>query len=280
MYNRNTRDIVLWNPATRQCRVLPKSLDGNPKDGYDHRDFVGLGFDVESKDYKVIQVSSLEPKKYYVLGQTQFSRCLGLDILRKVQIYCLSTDSWRLIDSDFRIQCFSPAGGRSLNGIYFHQGLDYTTEPSFKTVILSFDLNKEKYQRVLQIPDDNFLMITSIGDKLACISVSGERCGFDKEFYTVWMLNDYDNTGKEFWTELYRVDVMSPKIQKSYIVAVLWNGELGLFGDQTLGLYNFITDEFEDLGFGEEIINLCTLKTTIYEESLVSVYAAAKTISS
>ncbi|KAI3925525.1 hypothetical protein MKW92_019622 [Papaver armeniacum] len=264
MYNRKNRDIVLWNPATRQCRLLPKSSNGNPMIRQYHHDFVGLGFDVETKDYKVIQVSSLGPQ-----NENWFGR---LDIPRKVEIYCLSTDSWRLLDSDFRTHCCSPALGQSLNGIYFHLGSDYTAEPD-KYVILSFDLSKEKYQRVLQIPDDNSPILQSIGDKLACITTPYEVSGFHK----VWMLNDYD-TGKELWTELYRVDVTSPKIQTGYsILAIPWNGKLGLFIGRSWLLYNFITDEFEDLGFGE---GFCCPTAVIYKESLVSVDAATKAISS
>ncbi|KAI3914043.1 hypothetical protein MKW98_010855, partial [Papaver atlanticum] len=249
MYNRITRDIVLWNPATRQCRLLPKSSNGNPKIRHYHHDFVGLGFDVETKDYKMIQVSSLGPQ-----NENWFGR---LNIPRKVEIYCLSTDSWRLLDSDFRTHCCSQTLGQSLNGIYYHLGVDYTAEPD-KYVILSFDLSKEKFPK---------------SDKLACITTPYEVSGFHK----VWMLNDYD-TGKELWTELYRVDVTSPKIQTGYsILAILWNGKFGLFIGRTWLLYNFITDEFEDLGFGE---GFCSPTAAIYKESLVSVDAAAKAISS
>ncbi|KAI3850355.1 hypothetical protein MKX03_002389 [Papaver bracteatum] len=276
MYNRITRDIVLWNPATRKSRLLPKSSNGNPKIGNYHRDFVGLGFDVETKDYKVIQVSSLEPQ-----NENWFGR---LNIPRKVEIYCLSTDSWRLLDSHFGIHCCSAALGQSLNGIYYHLGADYTAETD-KYVILSFDLSKEKYQRELQIPDDNSPTLQSIGDKLACITAptwitiptDGECSGF---YIKVWMLNDYHNLEKELWTELYRVDVMSPKIYTRCpnILAILWNGKYGLFVGETVVLYNFIADEIEDLGFGEGMC-LCTLTPAIYKESLVSVDAAAKAIS-
>ncbi|XP_026396697.1 F-box protein At3g08750-like [Papaver somniferum] len=197
MYNRITRDIVLWNPATRQCRLLPKSSNGNPKVRHYHHDFVGLGFDVETKDYKVIQVSSLGPQNENWFG--------SLDIPRKVEMYCLSTDSWRLLDSDFRTHCCIPALGESLNGIYYHLGSDYTAEAD-KYVILSFDLSKDKYQRALHIPDGNSPVLQSIGDKLACITTPS---GFHK----VWLLSDYD-MGKELWTELYRVYWTEPRLQK------------------------------------------------------------------
>ncbi|KAI3940128.1 hypothetical protein MKW92_050871 [Papaver armeniacum] len=262
LHNRMTRDIALWNPATRQCRLLPKSSNGNPKVGYYHRDFVGLGFDVETKDYKVIQVSSLEPQKDNIW--------LGLNCMRKVQIYCLSTDSWRLVDSDFRTHCSDGALGRSLNGIYFHLGVDYSAEPNEqvvycvdpnKQVILSFDLSKERYRRV-QRPVDHLLQLESIGDKLACIS---ECSGI----YKVWMLNDY-NTEEEMWTELYRVGPLYDYL--SDILTISWNGKYSLLWGNTLVMYNSITDEFEDLGFGEGT-EMLTIRANTYKESLVSVYA-------
>ncbi|XP_026428961.1 F-box protein CPR1-like [Papaver somniferum] len=231
LHNRMTRDIALRNPATRQCRLLPKSSNGNPKVGHYHRDFVGLGFDVETRDYKVIPVFSLEPPKNNIW--------LGLNCMRKVQIYCLSTDSWRLVDSDFRTRSSDGALGRSLNGIYFHLGVNYSAEPNEqvvycvdtnKQVILSFDLSKEKYRRIRR-PVDQLLHLESIGDKLACIS---ECSGI----YKVWMLGGY-NTEEEMWTELYRVGPLYDYLFD--ILTFSWNGKYSLC------VCNSITDEFEDL---------------------------------
>ncbi|KAI3900203.1 hypothetical protein MKW92_042463 [Papaver armeniacum] len=273
MYNTITRDIFLWNPATRQCRLLPKSPNGNPKDGYSHHDFVGLGFDVESKDYKVIQVSYLESEGDRIM--------LPFYCPRKVQIYCLSTDSWRLIDSDFRIQCGFPSVGRSLNGIYFHQAVDHIADPH-QTVILSVDLSKEKYQRKLKIPENNFIQLESIGDKLACVTFSRER----SMIYKVWMLNDY-NTVNESWSKLYIVDLLSPRLTTRYgycgMLAISYRGKFGLIRGKTLVCYNSITDEFEDFGFGFEDlgfgkgIKLFYFRASIYKESLVSVDANSST---
>ncbi|KAI3873991.1 hypothetical protein MKW98_001640 [Papaver atlanticum] len=269
MYNDITREIGLWNPSTRRCRLIPKSLDVKPKDWFQYRDFVGLCFDVETEDYKVIQVSSFEPRPL-----------TGVNYLRKVQIYCLSTDCWRLIDSDFHIHCCAPEAGlgQSLNGIYFHQGEDYTAGPVIKPVILSFDLRKEKYQRVLQYPEQNtdnrlVTQLESIDDKLACITFN--HTDFSSRIFKVWMLNNY-NTTKELWTELYKIDFMSPEIQTrdgcyyGGILAISRNGKFGLLDYKSSMCYNSITDQ----------INLCTVKATIYKESLVSIDAASKSISS
>ncbi|KAI3953284.1 hypothetical protein MKX01_042279 [Papaver californicum] len=188
-------------------------------------------------------------RSWRILANDHF---LPFDCLREVQIYCLSTDSWRLIDSYFYIHCCSPAFGRSLNGIYFHQAVDYIVE-CHERVILSFDLSKEKYQR-------------------------GMWC-----IFKVWMLNDY-NRVKELWTELYIVDLTSPGwYEFGGIIGISRNGKFGiLVQSNTLVCYNSITDEFEDLGFGEGI-NLYYVKANIYKESLVSVDAndsATKAISS
>ncbi|XP_026415340.1 F-box protein CPR1-like [Papaver somniferum] len=143
LLNTITRDIFLWNPATRQCRLLPKSSDGNPKVGYNHYDFVGLGFDVKSKDYKVIQVSYFGPKE---------NDDLIFYSPRKVHIYCLSTDSWRLIDSDFRIQCGCPTTGQSLNGIYFHEAVDHIADPHQKVWILNdYNTVKESWSKLYEV---------------------------------------------------------------------------------------------------------------------------------
>ncbi|KAI3907428.1 hypothetical protein MKX01_036345 [Papaver californicum] len=261
LYNSITRDIVLWNPATRQCRLLPKSVDGNPKDRYEHHDFVGLGFDFETKDYKVIQVSSLVPRK---------QDGLGLNIPRTVQIYCRTSDSWRLIASDFPIHCCCLAFGRSLNGIYFHLGVDYTTAANTSSVILSFDLSKEKYTRVIKTPEDNFHHLVSVGDKLACITATRGCYGL----YKVWMYDD-DTT---LWTELYSVEPWTNVCGS--MLTISWNGKFGLFGGETLTCYNSVTNKFEDLGFGEGIGSNLLTWADIFKETLVSVDATTKAISS
>ncbi|XP_026437811.1 uncharacterized protein LOC113336027 [Papaver somniferum] len=229
-------------------------------------------------DYKVIRVSSYESK--YEKGPIP-----GRNVLRKVQIYCLSNDSWRLVYSDFhahRHRCGLVAG-QSFNGIYFHQGVDCTA--GVKPAILSFDLGKEKYQRVVEIPEqDNWFELELIDDKLACITYPMDR---NILIYKVWKLNDY-GTAKESWTELYRVNFMTPEVETRYgrcfggILATSWNGELGLLKCHGLLRYNSITNEIEDLGFGQGI-NLFALRAAIYKESLVSVNAsgsATKDISS
>ncbi|KAI3917269.1 hypothetical protein MKX01_000046 [Papaver californicum] len=72
---RPSKDIALWNPATKQCRLLPKPFSN----GNLHADFVAFGFDVENKDYKVLLVK----------GWKQKGR---LDCVRKVQIDSLCSD--------------------------------------------------------------------------------------------------------------------------------------------------------------------------------------------
>ncbi|KAI3969730.1 hypothetical protein MKW92_038767 [Papaver armeniacum] len=158
--------------------------------------------------------------------------------------------------------------------------MDHISDPH-QTVILSFDLRKEKYQRKIQIPENNFLQLESIGDKLACITYSRE-CSM---IYKVWMLNDY-NTVKESWSKLYTFDLMSPRLKTSYgwchILAISYSGKFGLTLGKTLVCYNSITDEFEDLGFGKGM-KPSYVRATIYKESLVSVDAdssATKSISS
>ncbi|KAI3943211.1 hypothetical protein MKX01_027509 [Papaver californicum] len=221
LYNKKTRDIVLWNPATRQWRLLPKSADGNPKKGYAHWDFVGLGFDVENKDYKVIQVSFLVPRNNYGV-------VVGIDVPRKVQLYSLTTDSW------------------SLNGIYFHAGTDYTTDPN----------DKEKYTGVIQPPENNFHRLVSVGDKLACITAT---------------------RGYDMWTELYRVEPRTYGFGCMHTIS--WNGKFGLCRGKPLTCYNSVTNEFRDLGCGEGIELLEWANN--FKESLVSVDATTnKAISS
>ncbi|KAI3854017.1 hypothetical protein MKX03_029292, partial [Papaver bracteatum] len=255
------RDIGLWKPATKQCRLLPKPL----RNGNLHADFVGFGFDVENKDYKVLLVTSFK--------QQGWDQWRSLDCVRKVQIYSLSTDSWRWIDVDLATHCPNVDDykqGLYLNGNYFISGVDYCyQDQKYQGVILSFDFNKESFRKFLapaggDIPSSRLIQLYSVGEKPACT-----KCR-DFMFFEVWVLNDYHKE-EECWTKLYS---LRPLLDCSFgPFAFTRNGEFGFLMAEVFQLYNFASDEIEERIFGEGI-DVCNVD--LYKESLVSISANAE----
>ncbi|KAI3972964.1 hypothetical protein MKX01_019622 [Papaver californicum] len=239
-------------PATKQCRLLAKPfINGNS-----HADFVAFGFDAENKDYKMLLVTSFKPKGWKQKGP--------LDCVRKVQIYSLSTDSWRWIDVDLPTHCpslFDYKQGLYLNGNYFMLGVDYCylDEIYLGMVILSFNFNKEIFRKFVapdggHIPSSRLTRLSSIGDKLAC--TKGRESGDCMLF-------------EECWTKLDSLRPLSEYCPFGPF-AFTRNGEFGFLMDQVLQSYNFASDEIEARIFGEGV-QVC--KVDLYKESLVSINA-------
>ncbi|XP_028793970.1 F-box/kelch-repeat protein At3g06240-like [Neltuma alba] len=176
-------NLILWNPATKEDKLIPVSQCLLPK-GIDS-DMFGFGFDPITKDYKIVQVSDwpLEGGEHLV------------------EVYNLSTDSWRVLDvfvPDFEI-CF---GGCTsyLNGVYYWLvfGLNGITRSS----ILSFDFGKEVF-RMMQLPPaidslhgpiDVFVLDQSLAFAI-------HSCATRKS--KVWVMNEHGVESS--WTEKFEI---------------------------------------------------------------------------
>uniref|UniRef100_A0A7N2R134 F-box domain-containing protein n=1 Tax=Quercus lobata TaxID=97700 RepID=A0A7N2R134_QUELO len=95
-------EILLWNPATRESKLLPiikqRSRYSGPYVAYNF----GFGIDPKTNDLKVVRIVD-----FYRHKQPQF------------EVYNLSTDSWRVIDT--------PVGR-----------LDYIFYPRFPSYLMDF----------------------------------------------------------------------------------------------------------------------------------------------
>ncbi|XP_058214078.1 putative F-box protein At3g10430 isoform X2 [Rhododendron vialii] len=74
--------IVLWNPATREVNMLPKSLFDFPPYKPVSYCMVGFGFDGKAKTYKVIKLVSFE---------------VGDDEVNCAEVYTSSSGCWRFL---------------------------------------------------------------------------------------------------------------------------------------------------------------------------------------
>ena len=140
-------DIFLWNPLTREFRKLPPSIILHPSDMYSSfTRAVGFGYDSKSMDFKVVRFMGFteEPELCYC---------------SRVEIYELSKDRWREIESPFLGHRFwKPCFNMCHEGMCSWCGLsEEGTE-----ILETFDMSDEVFGQI-QLPDDFDVMDKCLG---------------------------------------------------------------------------------------------------------------------
>jgi F-box interacting protein len=161
-------EIVLWNPATRESKMLPPI--NMPTSTFTSN--FGFGFDPKTDDYKVVRI-------------------LSFDSHREVVVYNLSTNSWRAIDSSpnpshsIRLPRFPSC----LNGVLYWWAIEdpYNEE---RRHLISFDMSNEVFQELLPPPTQGirFEDIAVINDSLT-LMLPG--CNLFEEWIEIWVLNEF-----------------------------------------------------------------------------------------
>ncbi|KAF7806752.1 F-box/kelch-repeat protein [Senna tora] len=171
--------MILWNPATKEVKVLPPS----------HRDLIdsiyvifGFGIDPVTGDFKVVRFGNLAFE-----GREQ----------PPVEVYNLSTDSWKIINAivpAFRL-CY-PKCRTYLNGVYH-----WLTDDNNDKYILCFDFGSEVFGKIQMPPVMGYCEtnVAVIDEKLACVAT----------FYMVthrfeiWVMNEYGNESS--WSRRFNI---------------------------------------------------------------------------
>ncbi|KAF9599802.1 hypothetical protein IFM89_001748 [Coptis chinensis] len=255
-----SRHVSLWNPATRQFRILPELQTRLVRKHKKLNTFLGFGFDIKSNDYKVVKLMFME---YAFTGQTN-----------QVEVYSLSTDSWRIIDVVLPVS-FIVSNPRTpyRDEIYCWLGKVESQENGSLVVsylILSFNFNNEVFE-TMALPttlmsNDGLMELAILRENLACINRVG--CNTEGWHFEIWMMNEFGI--KESWTKLHTVG----PFPKSGQIGFSKKGEfLLLLNYKRLCLYDLFTQEEKNLGVGAGPFSrvLKELKVVLYRESLVSI---------
>ncbi|KAI3979265.1 hypothetical protein MKX01_007741 [Papaver californicum] len=284
------RDVILWNPATKKFRCLPKSLPLLEEFGALQTEFVLFGFDRETYDYKVLQITFFK-----IDNKTDITP------RNKIQIYSLNSDSWRWC-TDANLYGHSHKSGNENQGRY-HNGSYYFVGNNFirkdivmnsvsyvfhspESVVLSFNFSRESF-RMIPGPSEYFVLDVIGGDlgKIVCTTFSFNNSGVCE----VYALNDYDYSSSstnvdnnEFsWSKLHTITI-NPPYAGYDTKAITKNGVFGfLCGPAMTGRYilvfvNFLTEEMKDI----EIIDASLeglgdiYRVDVYKESLLSIDSA------
>ncbi|KAK7302545.1 hypothetical protein RJT34_13437 [Clitoria ternatea] len=194
--------LSLFNPATRQIHHLPLTLI-HPH----HSDYLGFGFSPLLNDYKVVKISVREiyddEGHVVIIDESRVSR---------VQVYSLSSGSWREIDATNLKNLGLVSTSVTANGAIYWQAT-ISSDPDCDSVI-SFDIGRDVFG-VLKgppIPPPSptsfyYIMLSVYGDKLAMfrhfIVGNFESCSID-----LWVL-EHSGAAGESWSKLHSVGPFS-----------------------------------------------------------------------
>jgi F-box interacting protein len=211
----STDDVIyLWNPSIRKFKQLPNTCLGKLSDVK-----LGFAYHSENNDYKVVRISC-----------SPFSTLWPLP---EIEVYTLSSDSWRRLGISLRnnVMFYCDLFLFSLplvNGAW-HWMVNILEEKEKhkrrEEVIVSFDVNSETF-RELAMPDDYInadcclTSLTLFKGKLAFITFGrSEQSGFRNSFY-IWVMMEYGVL--ESWNKVF----VGPLERLSFYVAITEYGSL------------------------------------------------------
>lgn len=220
-------DVLLWNPATEESKLVPKFPFESPEGCINRTDVVGVGYDSMRENYKVIRIDSFyaDDDHYYgpfydgdhnldtsdddfEITQTS-SRFIPCKL---VTLYDLATDSWRKFQDNLTVDIITSSRDYQFysNGFY-HCLVAVENEE----VLLSFDMSNEVFITT-QFPDDSGLGGISMTYYFSnsFMEINGSVGGIvDHDYlaidkcYDVWVLGEVGV--KESWSKLYTVGPIS-----------------------------------------------------------------------
>ncbi|XVE75325.1 hypothetical protein DITRI_Ditri12bG0085300 [Diplodiscus trichospermus] len=235
--------ITLWNPATREFRILPECNQNIPPKIEYCRHILGFGLDPLSNDYKVIYI------------RTYFNRKKRTRE-RHHAIYRMSTDSWRVLEVEdvlfFRELHISPNYNNTcVNGVYYWQASKLQASK-----VLCFHLNTEAFE-LIKSP----------------ISGSGKLLPLHEYRISMWDTERIERTNEIWvlsndghWTKLLKIDPLL-KVERMF---GFWKKNKVFIESESgqLLLYDLDIKELSDVGI--KALEVGDIDVYIYDESLVS----------
>ncbi|KAE7995681.1 hypothetical protein FH972_000452 [Carpinus fangiana] len=253
----DTLNVVIWNPTTRETKVVPESnLPISAPSGYCTRiQGMGFGFDAKTNDYKIINFVSMYELNFndYVMKDVK-------EIIYQKEVYSLSTDSWRKVDGP---QCF-----------IFENPMTYTTgmgswlayvneQDSF---VLSFDMSDEVF---LKTPPPDNVTETSLfvlNESIAMVALMPVDEKWREIQYDIWLLLKVG--AKDSWNRLFTI---GPSFAKIHRPLGFWKNDtmfLSKIDDGQLFLYDPSTKQTTNL---QILGHNDSMQLVTYMETIVSV---------
>ncbi|KAK2378242.1 F-box/kelch-repeat protein [Trifolium repens] len=253
--------VVLWNPATDECKVIPLSPLAFESPCWDPLiDFHGFGYDQVSDDYKVIRHIVFFPvtdASWEETWKDGYHDSLW-------EIYCLKSNCWRKLDLDMPRQYPNCVGVQMYtNGVCHWWGEDLS-EIGDEVYLVSFDLNNETFVKT-SIPSN----MDHIDDSIIVFRHLNMLNG------SIGFILNYAETGtfhisilgevgiKESWIKLF---IVGPLSRVEHPIGIGKKGDIFFRkNDDVLVWFNLNTQKIEELG----LKGSCTSRIMIYKESFL-----------
>ncbi|GMJ08764.1 hypothetical protein like AT3G06240 [Hibiscus trionum] len=128
-------DICLWNPSTKEFKILPpSSVQRPPSLDFTSLGCVGFGYDSQTDDYKVLRfVTNFFSIDIY--GESRFSHAT-----EQVDLYSLKGNSWKEISDPGVSAHYATLFDIYVNGFYY-----WHATGASGSLILSFDIVNETF---------------------------------------------------------------------------------------------------------------------------------------
>ncbi|KAK9026874.1 hypothetical protein V6N11_066733 [Hibiscus sabdariffa] len=243
--------VALWNPSTREFKILPQSSIQCPPSANSDFGCSGFGYDSQTNDYKVVKFAAI----YFGGYDEHYNGYVEFDRNEKVELYSLRSDSWKEISYP-EVTAFDPLlFNNYVNGFYYWLALGH-----YDYAILSFDMVTEKFSTLpLPLPTTSgsyYLDLLGLNGLLGALLPQGE--GTEKSF-DLWVMN-------ESWTKQFTIDYV-PGVERA--LGFWKNGELFLESlDHELVLFDPSTRELKNLGIHAY---KGTMHISAYVENLVPI---------
>ncbi|KAG5631155.1 hypothetical protein H5410_002872 [Solanum commersonii] len=196
----NMVNTILFNPATRNYRLLPPCPSDVPQGFRCSVDGVGFGFDSMANDYKVVRISKVYNDPPY---RDPYSR------EQKVEVYDMSTDFWRElenIDQDMPRIYWAPCS------MVFYKSACYwlAIGSKDKMIILYFDMGTEIFNTI-NMPDTcnsyngPHYGLVVLRDSITMLRYPNPNPEYDpaQDLMQIWIMKEYGLY--DSWMKIYTI---------------------------------------------------------------------------
>ncbi|XP_042489890.1 F-box protein CPR1-like [Macadamia integrifolia] len=183
-YLNRVYDVIIWNPFTRDYKMLPYAPFQLPGRAVSRFPVLGFGYSPSKDVYKVLRVI------YFHVDCRMVSSCRSL-----VDVHTLGTDSWRRIgEIPFDIRDW-------LSGIFVNGALHWIAIRSSRPdTIVSFDVGNEVFREIPQpyFGDHSFHSKLGVLGGFLCMI-----CTFYDNHVKIWVMKDYGV--RESWIKHFSI---------------------------------------------------------------------------
>jgi molecular chaperone HtpG len=252
--------IVLWNPATDECKVIPLSPFAFESSRWDPSiQFHGFGYDQVSDDYKVIRLIIFLPitdEDWEEAQKNGYHDSLW-------EIYSLKSNCWRILDLDMPTQYPNCESVHVYTDGVCHWWGEDESEIGDEVCLVSFDLNNETFVKTF-IPSNMDYIDSAI--VFRHLNILNGSIGFISSYAetSTFHISILGEVGiKESWIKLF---IVGPLSCVEHPIGIGKKGDIFFRKkDDELVWFNLNTQKIEELGL--KGIHSCQIM--IYKESFL-----------